>query len=222
MRRRDVALRFVQLNLGLFGVGLAIALFIRSQLGLGPWDAFHYGLHLQTGLSVGAASIVTGLVIVFTNLVLGVRPGVGTLLNMVLIGVFMDLLLAVVPDAASLPVAAAYFASAILLFGLASGAYMAAGFGHGPRDGMMMALTLRTRRSVRSIRTMIELSALLLGWLMGGPIGIGTVLVTTTIGHSVHWGLRVFGALPGRSTRGTATRSEATRSWWRLRMRRAA
>jgi uncharacterized protein len=195
---RVTILRFTQLIAGLLLWGLAIALFIRSHLGLGPWDAFHYGAHLLTGITVGTASIAAGLIIVIVNLALGVRPGVATVLNMVLIGVFTDLLLPVVPDAPSLPMAAAYFGAAIPLTGIASGLYIGAGFGHGPRDGLMMALTLRTGWSVRRIRTLIELSVLLLGWLMGGTVGIGTVIVTLTIGHAVQWGLRLFGAAPPR------------------------
>lgn len=195
----SVALRLVQLVAGLFGWALGIALFIRSHLGLGPWDAFHYGVHVQTGMTVGTASILAGLIIIGANLALGVRPGLATLLNMLLIGLFTDLLLPLVPDAGSMVTAVAYFAVAIPLVGVSSGLYIGAGFGHGPRDGLMMALTLRTGWSVRSIRTLIELSVLVLGWLMGGTVGIGTIVVTLTIGHSVQWGLRLFGATPAAS-----------------------
>lgn len=193
---RDTALRLAQLLAGLFLWGLAIALFIRSHLGLGPWDAFHYGAHRLTGITVGTASILAGLAIVAVNFALGVKPGIATVLNMIFIGIFTDLLLPIVPDAPSLLVAATYFGAAIPLTGFASGMYIGAGFGHGPRDGLMMALTLRTGWSVRRIRTLIELSVLGLGWLMGGTVGIGTVIVTLTIGHAVQWGLRLFGAAP--------------------------
>lgn len=213
----DVALRFIQLILGLFGWGLAIALFIRSHLGLGPWDAFHYGVHLQTGITVGVASIGAGLVIVLLNVLLGVRPGIATVLNMILIGVFLDLLLPIVPDAPSVLAAVAYFGGALVLTGVASGAYIGAGYGHGPRDGLMMALALRTGRSVRRIRTLIELTVLLFGWLMGGTVGFGTVVFTVTIGYFVQWGLRLFGALP------PATAASARPSRFpRKRFRRAA
>jgi uncharacterized protein len=194
--RRIVAGRLLQLMLGLAGWGLGIALFIRSQLGLGPWDAFHYGLHVQTGITVGTASILAGMAILLANMAMGIRPGLATVLNMVFIGVFTDLLLAVVPVATSPAAGLAYFAAAIPLVGLASGAYIGAGFGHGPRDGLMMALTLRSGWSVRRIRTLLEVVVLAVGWAMGGVVGIGTVLVTLTIGHSVQWGLRVFGAIP--------------------------
>jgi uncharacterized protein len=213
---RDVALRGAQLILGLFGWGLAIALFIRSHLGLGPWDAFHYGLHLQTGITVGTASILAGFVIIFVNLALKVKPGIATVLNMVLIGVFIDLLLPVIPDAGSTLLAVAYFATALTLTGVASGAYIGAGFGHGPRDGLMLGLAVRTGVTVRRVRTLIELAVLALGWLMGGTVGIGTVVITLTIGHFVHWGLKLFGALPPPAVERIA-RAERTRRRWPFR-----
>lgn len=192
----EPARRFAQLIAGLFGWGLAVALFIRSHLGLGPWDAFHYGIHVQTGITIGMASILFGVLIVLALLTQGVKPGLGTLLNMVLIGVFIDLLLPVIPDATSLPVAALYFGTGIVLTGFCTGLYIGAGFGHGPRDGMMVVLALRTGATIRRVRTLIEATVLLFGWLMGGPVGIGTVIIMLTIGHSVQWGLRLFGVLP--------------------------
>jgi uncharacterized protein len=212
--RRQLPFRGVQLLLGLLGWGLTIALFIRSQLGLGPWDAFHYGLHVQTGISVGAASIAAGFAILLVTLAMRVRPGVGTLLNMVLIGIFIDLLLPVVPDPASLPVAMAYFALAIPLAGISSGMYIGAGFGHGPRDGLMVALTLRTGWSIRRIRTLIELTVLGAGWLMGGTVGAGTLIIALTIGPTVQWGLKLFGAVPPAPTRIAAAAPRRKR--WRF------
>jgi len=194
--RRHPAFRLSQLVLGLFGWGLAIALFIRARLGLGPWDAFHYGLHLQTGITVGTASILAGATILAATSATGLRPGLGTLLNMVLVGVFVDLLLLVVPAPTNLGVSVAYFACALGLTGIASGMYIGAGYGHGPRDGLMLALAQRTGQSVRTMRTLIEAVVLLCGWLMGATVGIGTVVIMLTIGHTVQWGLRLFGVLP--------------------------
>jgi uncharacterized protein len=198
--RRLLALRFLQLLLGLLGWGTAVTLFIRSRLGLGPWDAFHYGIHVQAGISVGAASIVVGLVIVLLTTLFGIRPGLGTLLNMLLIGAFIDLLMPVVPDAASLPLAAAFFGGGIIIAGLSSGAYIGAGFGQGPRDTLMVALVTRSGWSVRRIRTAIEVVVLAAGWAMGGTVGIGTLIIALTIGHAVQWGMRLFNALPPVST----------------------
>ena len=189
---------------GLLLFALAIALMIRSNLGLGPWDAFHVGLHNLTGISVGVASIVAGVAIVFGTLFLGVRPGPGTLANMVLIGIFLDLLLPWMPEARGWPAALGYYAVGVAISGMGTGIYISAGLGKGPRDGLMMVLSDRTGWSVRRVRTLIELSVLGFGWGLGGTIGIGTLLFTLTIGPASQWGLQLFGVVPkdGRAAAG--------------------
>ncbi len=182
--------------MGFFLFGIAISLMIRSDLGLGPWDAFHVGLHLLTGMTVGVASILVGVVIVLGTLLIGVRPGPGTLANMVLIGIFVDLLLPVVPTAEGWALGLLYFLVGVALSGLATGMYIATGLGKGPRDGLMVGVSQRTGWPVRRVRTGIELSVLALGWLMGGKIGLGTVIFTLTIGWSAQWGLQLFGFSP--------------------------
>jgi uncharacterized membrane protein YczE len=189
-------LRIGQLLVGLLVYGLAIALYVRSSWGLGPWDAFHYGLYLQTGLSIGAASILTGAVILCGTTLAGLRPGLGTVLNMILVGAFTDFLLPIIPEAPNPLAAAVYFASALFLVGLASGMYIGAGLGHGPRDGLMVALARRSGWSVRRIRTLIEAVVLAVGWAMGGTVGLGTLVIVLTVGQSVQWGLKLFRALP--------------------------
>jgi uncharacterized membrane protein YczE len=212
MSSRAAPVRFVQLIAGLFGWGLAVALFIRAHLGLGPWDAFHYGIHVQTGMTVGMASILFGVLIVAAMLAQGVKPGIGTLLNMLLIGVFIDMLLPLIPDAGSLAVSAAYFTVGIALTGFCTGLYIGAGFGHGPRDGMMVVIAMRSGATIRRVRTLIEATVLLFGWVMGGPVGIGTIVIMLTIGHSVQWGLRLFGVLPAPAP---AADGVAPRRWFR-------
>ncbi|HEU0013235.1 MAG TPA: hypothetical protein VFQ45_06100 [Longimicrobium sp.] len=184
---------WAQLGVGLVGFAAAVAVMVRSNLGLGPWDAFHVGLSRQTGISIGTASIVTGVAIVAGSLLIGIPPGPATLANMVFVGALMDLLMAVIPDARSLPVGLAMYVAALALCGLATGYYIAAGLGKGPRDGLMLGLAAKTGHSVRRVRTLIELSALAFGWAMGGPVGIGTVLFAVGIGPAVQWGLRVCG-----------------------------
>jgi uncharacterized protein len=183
-------------GLGIFG--FAIALMIRAEIGLGPWDAFHVGLHLLTGISVGGASILAGLAIVCCTVWIGVRPGPGTLANMVLVGVFLDLMLPLVPAAGGWIDGVGYFIAGVALCGVATGMYISAGLGEGPRDGLMVGMSRRTGWPVGRVRTVIELSVLGSGWLMGGQIGFGTVLFALTIGTSVQWGLRLF---PHRSAR---------------------
>jgi uncharacterized membrane protein YczE len=186
---RGLSVRAGQLVLGLALWGLAIALMIRSELGLGPWDAFHVGLHLQAGLSVGVANILTGTVIVALTLAMRVRPGLAIVLNTLLIGVFVDLLLPATPAASGPALAVAYFAAALLLAGLATGMYIGAGFGQGPRDALMLALHERTGWSVQRARTALEAGVLAAGWLMGARIGMGTVLYALARGRVAPGGL---------------------------------
>ncbi|HET7274567.1 MAG TPA: hypothetical protein VFI91_05280 [Longimicrobiaceae bacterium] len=178
---------------GLFGYGLSVSFMIRSGLGLGPWDAFHVGIHQLSGMSIGTATILVGLLILVGTAFMGVRPGAGTIANMILIGVFIDLLLPFTPAAADWRWGFGYYAVGILMAGLATGMYIGAGMGEGPRDGLMMGISRRTRWPVRRVRTLIEVVVLVLGWLMGGTVGIGTVFFTLGIGPAVQWGLHIFG-----------------------------
>jgi uncharacterized membrane protein YczE len=196
--RRALSVRWTQLLVGLFGFAVAIALMIRSGLGLGPWDAFHVGIHLLTGITVGTASILAGLVIVAISMALKARLGPATIANMVLIGIFTDLVLMVIPPAVGMMIGFAYHIAGIALIGLSSGMYLGAGLGAGPRDSLMTALSARYGWSISRTRTGIELSVLGLGWLMGGTLGIGTVLFAVAVGPSVQWGMRLFGLLPRR------------------------
>ena len=168
---------------------------IRGGLGLGPWDAFHVGLHRLTGMTVGTASILAGIVIVGISMVLKARLGPATIANMVLIGIFTDLALPIVPDAPGFASGLAYHVAGIALIGLATGMYLGAGLGAGPRDGLMTALSARYGWTISRTRTGIELSVLGLGWLMGGTLGLGTILFAVAVGPSVQWGMRVFGLI---------------------------
>jgi uncharacterized protein len=190
--------RWIQLMAGLFGCALSVALMIRSELGLGPWDAFHVGLHRITGLTVGTVSILVGLVIICGTWFMGVRPGAGTLVNMVMIGVFIDLLLPAVPAAGHWVGGLAYYVAAIAVFGVATGLYLGARLGSGPRDGLMIGLSERSGWSVRRVRTLVELAVLAAGWLMGGRVGVGTILFAFSVGPSMQWGMQLGGVLPAR------------------------
>lgn len=193
LRRRNPLRAWMQLLLGLVVYGLAIALMIRSNLGLGPWDAFHVGIHMLTGMSVGVASIVVGLLIVAGTTLAGDRPGAGTLANMLFIGLFIDLLLPIVPEASGWIVGLPMFSAGVVLTGFATGLYIGARLGKGPRDGLMIAISERMGWPVRRVRTAIEISVLAAGWMMGGTVGLGTILFTAGIGPVTQWGLQLFG-----------------------------
>jgi uncharacterized membrane protein YczE len=180
------ARRLAQLYAGLVLYGASMALQIRAGLGLDPWDVFHQGVSDRTGLSFGAVVIITGALVLLAWVPLRQRPGFGTVSNVFVIGIAVDATLAILPHAGSAPVAAAMLLSGVVLNGVAGGAYIGAGLGPGPRDGLMTGLVRRTGRSVRLVRTSIELSVLVAGAALGGTVGIGTVVYALSIGPLVH------------------------------------
>jgi uncharacterized membrane protein YczE len=190
------ARRWAQFTAAMFGFGVAVALMVRSNLGLGPWDAFHVGLHRLTGVTVGTASGLVGGVVGAGAWWLGERPAIGTVTNMALISLFIDVALPYVPPASGPAMALGYYGVALPLAGLCTGMYISTGLGTGPRDGLTIALSRRSGLTVRRARTLVELVVLALGWAMGGVVGVGTVIFALLIGPSMQWGLRVFAALP--------------------------
>jgi uncharacterized membrane protein YczE len=171
-------------GLVLFGVG--IALMVRADLGLAPWDVLHQGVASRTGLAIGTVTILTGVVVLALWLPLRERMGIGTVANALVIGLVVNATLAVVEAPDPLWARVAFLVVGIFLFGPGSGLYIGAGLGPGPRDGLMTGLA-RRGRSVRVVRTGIELTALAVGAALGGTVGIGTVLFALTVGPNVHW-----------------------------------
>jgi uncharacterized membrane protein YczE len=180
------------LLVGLVAYGLGIALMVQAGLGLGPWEAFNQGIGRMTGQEIGTISIVLGLPILLLWWPLGEQPGIGTLLNVVLIGTATNLGIAVIPVAASVPAQIVMMLAGVLTIGIGSGLYLGADLGPGPRDGLMTGLHHRFGWSIRSARTLIELSVLVAGYLLGGTIGIGTVVFALAIGPLVQLFLGVF------------------------------
>jgi uncharacterized membrane protein YczE len=171
-------------GLVLFGVG--IALMVRADLGLAPWDVLHQGVAEHTGIAIGTVTILTGVVVLLVWIPIRERPGLGTVLNVVVIGLVVDATLALVEAPTATWQRLAFLAVGIFVFGPGSGLYIGAGLGPGPRDGLMTGLA-RRGRSVRVVRTAIELAALGVGALLGGRVGIGTVAFALTVGPNVHW-----------------------------------
>jgi uncharacterized membrane protein YczE len=178
--------RLAQLYAGLVLYGVSIALQVRAGLGLDPWDVFHQGVSDHTGLSFGTVVILTGAGVLLAWIPLRQRPGIGTISNVIVLGVVADATLAVLPDAGSAPVGWAMLLAGVGLNGLASGAYIGAGLGPGPRDGLMTGLVRRTGGSVRIIRTTIEVSVLAVGVVLGGTVGPGTLIYALSIGPLIH------------------------------------
>lgn len=189
-----LARRLVQLYAGLLIYGLAAALQLRSELGLDPWDVFHQGLARRIGLAIGTVVIIVGAVVLLGWIPLRQRPGLGTISNAFLIGLSLNACLQWLPHVHAMPLRVGYLAAGILLAGVATGMYIGAHFGPGPRDGLMTGLARRTGRSIRLTRTCIELTVLVVGWLLGGTVGVGTVVYALAIGPLAQVFLAVFDA----------------------------
>ncbi|MFE2755641.1 YitT family protein [Actinosynnema sp. NPDC059335] len=174
--------RVPQLLAGLWLYGTSMALQIRATLGLDPWDVLHEGLTKLTGLSFGLVTALVGVVVLLCWIPLRQRPGVGTVSNVVVIGLAVDATLAVLPTPTGLLPRILFLAAGIVLNGLAAAVYIGARLGPGPRDGLTTGFCARTGTSLRLVRTVVELTVLAVGWLLGGTIGVGTVLYAVTIG----------------------------------------
>jgi uncharacterized membrane protein YczE len=178
--------RLAQLYAGLVLYGASLALQIQAGLGLDPWDVFHQGVSEKTGLSFGTVVIVVGALVLLAWIPLRQRPGIGTVSNVIVVGLAADASLAVLPEAGSFAVGLAMLLSGIGLNAVAGAAYLGAGLGPGPRDGLMTGLVALTGRSVRLVRTSLEVLVLVVGIFLGGTVGLGTVLYALSIGPLLH------------------------------------
>lgn len=179
--RDRMAQRLVRLFAGLVLFGISMAMMIRATLGVGPWDVLHQGLSLHLPLSFGTIVIVMSGVVLVLWVPLRERPGIGTLANAIVIGLVVDATLLVLTSPASMPGKWALMVSGVLVNGLATGLYIGAGLGPGPRDGLMTGFAARGH-SVSLVRTGIELVVLAVGWALGGVVGVGTVVFALGIG----------------------------------------
>ncbi|MFG2206792.1 YitT family protein [Streptomyces sp. NPDC048638] len=190
--------RLGQLYTGLVLYGVSMGLMLRADLGLEPWSVLNQGISRHTGLTIGTVTIVSGALILLLWIPLRQRPGLGTVSNVVILGVVMDATLALVPELHALGARIPLLAFAVILNGSATGLYISARFGPGPRDGLMTGLHLRTGRPVRLVRTCIEVTVLAVGFALGGSLGAGTVVYALTIGPLAQFFLRRF-AIKGLS-----------------------
>jgi uncharacterized membrane protein YczE len=179
--------RLSQLLVGLVLYGVSMAMLVRSGLGVDPWDVFHQGLANHVPLSFGQVTIAVGALVLLLWIPLRQRPGLGTLLNVIVIGLAADAGLALIPIAESWLPGAALMLGGVVANGLAGALYVGARLGPGPRDGLWVALTQRTGHSIRLVRTVLEVTVVAVGWLLGGVVGIGTVVYALAIGPLVQW-----------------------------------
>jgi uncharacterized membrane protein YczE len=174
-------LRVMRLVVGLILYGVSDSLLVLAHLGIDPWDVFQQGLALHTGIPIGTWAILVGIAVLFLWIPLRQRPGLGTLLNVLVVGGVMDIFLAHVAPPTALPARITLLLVGVGLNGVATGWYIGAGLGPGPRDGLMVGLAARGL-SIRLVRTSIEVTVLVAGWILGGNVGFGTLLYALSIG----------------------------------------
>ena len=184
----------IRMFLGFFVVAVASVLMINANIGLMAWDVLHQGMSNQIGMTIGQASITVGVTIVIIDVLLGENIGWGTVLNMIFIGVFMDLVIYLdfIPKSHNLYMGLFMNFIGVILTSVGSFLYLGAHLGSGPRDGLMIALNKRTKKSVRLVRTVLEVGALIVGWALGGTVGIGTFICAIALGYVMQFVFKVF------------------------------
>lgn len=185
VRLRVGVAQFLQLYLGLVGFGVSLALMVRAELGLGPWDVFHQGVADRLGVQLGWVTIGTSALVMLAWIPLRQRPGLGTISNLVLVGLIVNAALDVIttPDAMAMRIL--FLIAGVVMNGVSTACYIGAGLGPGPRDGLMTGLSQRGH-SIRKVRTFIELTVLAVGFVLGGTVGFGTILYALSIGPLTH------------------------------------
>jgi uncharacterized protein len=188
---RNKIIRWGFFFVGLAVLGLGIAMTIKGKtFGIGPWDVFHYGLFKQFGLTIGSWSIITGFIILaFTSLYTKSLPQLGAFLNMLLLGLFIDFFLYILPDPVTLLSQGIVFIVGIVVLGYGIGLYVTSGLGAGPRDGIMLLIVEKTGWRIDWVRNGIEIAVLLLGWLLGGPVGIGSIVIAFMLGKMIQFSM---------------------------------
>lgn len=176
--------RFVKIFLGFLSCALGCVMILRSNLGLAPWDVLHQGISLVTGITIGQASISLGVIIVLMDIFLGQPIGIGTVLNFIFVGIFIDMIMDmnIVPVFETMSFRVIELLIGIFFYTYGTYLYMIQGMGCGPRDGFMQILTRRFNQPVIVIKNGIEITAFLLGWLLGGKFGVGTIVAALSMG----------------------------------------
>jgi uncharacterized membrane protein YczE len=188
---------FIRIEIGFFLFGLAITLMIRGNIGTSAWAVLEVALAYKLHITIGTMSVLMGFIVLAGALLMREKLGWGTLGNILSIGPWEDFWLAIIPSIRdNLPLQIGMLLTAIFLMGLASAIYIGVDAGAGPRDSMMLAIKRTTGISIRSARAIIEVSVVTIGWLLGGPAGVGTLIYALLVGPSVQWGFRIFNVHP--------------------------
>lgn len=182
---KKILLKLLRLFVGFFICSTGIILMVNASLGLSPWDVLHQGLSKNIGITMGTASVCIGASVVILDAILGENIGWGTVLNMIFIGIFMDLIAFsnIIPVSDNLISGLTMLLIGMICLGFGTVLYMGCGLGSGPRDGLMVAIQKRTSKSLKMIRCVIEVCALVVGFMLGGSVGIGTVITAIGLGY---------------------------------------
>lgn len=190
---KNKILKLIRLLVGFILCASSTVLMLNSNLGLSPWDVFHEGISKLTGMTIGEASIAVGVVCVLLGLALGEKLGVGTILNMIIVGKFIDMIIAmnIIPVASNIFMGVIMMIFGMLVMGLGCYLYIGCALGCGPRDGVMVSLSKKFNKSIKFIRSSIEITVLILGFILGGRVGLGTIITALFLGTSIQIIFRV-------------------------------
>jgi uncharacterized membrane protein YczE len=189
---RSLPIRLLTLAVGLFIYGLGVALTVQASIGIAPWDVFAQGISVQTGLSFGVSTVVVSALVLLAWIPLGVKPGIGTVANAVLVGLFADFWLMLLPKTAVYWQQLGMFVLGVVIVGIATGLYISSRLGSGPRDGLMQGTANALDRPFWLVRTAFEGTVLTLGWFMGGQVREGTLIFALSIGYLVQVSMKFF------------------------------
>lgn len=184
---KSILFRFTKMIIGFILCAIGIVLTINANLGLSPWDVLHEGIYIKTGITMGKASIAVGTLVVLANIALGENVGWATIINMVLVGILMDFLMLnnLIPIADNFTSGLIMMILGMFILGIGCVLYLSTGFGSGPRDGMMVAIQKKTGGSLSFIRNTMEVLALVVGYILGGTVGVGTVISAFGLGYCI-------------------------------------
>lgn len=198
MVQSKFAYRFLKLNIGLFIYGIGIAMMVHASIGLAPWDVLAQGISKQTGLTFGQSTIAVSVMVLFAWIPLKVKPGIGSILNAVLLGVFADFWLPLMPQLDSYLARLAWFVLGLIVISFATGLYISCGMGKGPRDGLNTGIAQRFKLPFWQARSIVEVLVVLIGFSLGGQVREGTLIFAFAIGYLNQLGLRLFRLVDGK------------------------
>lgn len=198
MIQSKFAYRLLKLNVGLFIYGIGIAMTVHASIGLAPWDVLAQGISKQTGLTFGQSTIAVSVMVLFAWIPLKVKPGIGSILNAVLLGVFADFWLPLMPQLDSYLARLSWFVLGLVVISFATGLYISGGMGKGPRDGLNTGIAQRFKLPFWQARSIVEVLVVIIGFALGGQVREGTLIFAFAIGYLNQLGLRLFKLVDGK------------------------